>query len=391
MRAVNGHWYIRFRHDGVEYNAPTGLEATEQNRAKALKLEAQKRAAVEAGQSIKIRSVPFSKAMEAFLDWAQGEYVKKSSFAHIRSALSFAVVHFAGQPVSRITAGAIEAFKQIRRADGIKEVSLRHNLHALSLFFQYCKKQSWCSGNPVERVEMPSDAGAVRINPLSAAQEQLYVETCRRLDAELRVSKKVRYWSDAAYLDLADFARLIIELGCRPGELLALRKSDVDVLGRNLTVRAGKTSSARRRLWLTASAMEILTKRLQVPGPWVFPSPWDCSKRRTTFQRVHDQVMAAIAEQSAPGAPSLSCVIYDFRHTFATRAAAAGMPLPVLSKALGHSPSNLRTVAHYVHMSADDVAREMERIEKAASVKNVAKAVVSETILSTVKEIDTAW
>lgn len=391
MREKNGRWHIRFQHDGVLYSASTNLEATEQNRVKALKLEAQKRAAVEAGELIKIRSVPFSKAMETFLDWAQGEYVKESSFKHVKSALSFACEYFGAQPVSRITASALEAFKTVRRADGIKEVSLRHNLHALSVMFAYCKKQGWCKSNPVELVDMPSDAAAVRINPLSAEQERLYVATCERLDAGLRDSKKVRYWSDAAYLDLADFARLMIELGCRPGELFKLRKSDVDVLGRHMVVRSGKTSSARRRLWLTAAAVEILTKRLRVPGPWVFPSPWDCSKPRATFQRVHDQVMLAIAEQSEPNAPALSCVIYDFRHTFATRAAAAGMPLPVLSRALGHSPSNLRTVAHYVHMAGDDIDREMERIEKLGAGPKMAQNVTVGAILSTVKENEKVW
>jgi integrase-like protein len=54
-------------------------------------------------------------------------------------------------------------------------------------------------------------------------------------------------------------------------------------------------------------------------------------------------------------------VIYDFRHTFATRAAESGMPVAMLAAILGHA--DLRSVTKYVHVRQEAQDREMERFE----------------------------
>jgi hypothetical protein len=55
-------------------------------------------------------------------------------------------------------------------------------------------------------------------------------------------------------------------------------------------------------------------------------------------------------------------VIYDFRHTFATRAAESGMPVATLAKILGHS--DLRSVMKYIHIRQDAQDRAMEAFEQ---------------------------
>jgi hypothetical protein len=60
--------------------------------------------------------------------------------------------------------------------------------------------------------------------------------------------------------------------------------------------------------------------------------------------------------------PTIPFVMYDLRHTFATRAAQNGMPLPTLASVLGHS--SLRQVQKYVHPTHDHQAAEMDRIDK---------------------------
>src|SRR5689334_4287127 len=96
MRKSNGRWYIRYVLDGVEYSARTGLAATERNLKKALQMEADHRQKVIDGKtsSLKLRVHPFSKAAEAFLEWARGEYPKVNSYRRIRSSFSFLTEHF---------------------------------------------------------------------------------------------------------------------------------------------------------------------------------------------------------------------------------------------------------------------------------------------------------
>jgi integrase len=60
-------------------------------------------------------------------------------------------------------------------------------------------------------------------------------------------------------------------------------------------------------------------------------------------------------------ASGVSCVIYDMRHTFASRAANGGMPLSTLAKILGHG--SLRSVMKYVHPDQAELNRAMDALD----------------------------
>lgn len=122
--------------------------------------------------------------------------------------------------------------------------------------------------------------------------------------------------------------------------------------------RFGRTESARRLLRLTGESAEILKRRMSEPGPFIFPFPKNPARHRGLTWRTHETVLEAM--KGRPGA----CVFvpYDLRHTAATRWATDGMPVPVLAATLGHA--NLRSVMKYIHITADNIEREVVRIEK---------------------------
>jgi len=367
MRKSNGRWYVRFEVDGKEYSHPTGLEATERNKAKARQLEEISRQMVLEGKAhyLKIEAVTFREAAKSFLAWAEGEYEARSTWLRLRSSFSYASHFFDREIVAGINEGRIDDFKSARRKLAVREVSIRNDLHALSVFWQYAVRKHWARENILEKVSIPSAAQAVRINVLSPETERRYFEACRWMDkaAAFRASP-----SQDSYADLYDFGRLMIQQGCRPEEVVELRKDDVDLMGGWLHIRSGKTRAARRRLKLTAESAAILASRMESAGPWVFPSPVKSGDHRgSTWQGVHASVLESMGLKNEEG-----FVLYDLRHTFATRAVIDGMPLPVLAAVLGHA--NLKSIEKYVHITADHIDREIVRIDQMRRARGVSAA-----------------
>jgi site-specific recombinase XerD len=92
-----------------------------------------------------------------------------------------------------------------------RDITLRHDLHALSKFFGYAVNQRWAGDNPVHNVTIPSDADAIRIHVLTFEEERKY------------------FLHAAKHRDLNDLGRLILNQGMRPDEVTCLRKADVDL------------------------------------------------------------------------------------------------------------------------------------------------------------------
>jgi integrase len=72
-----------------------------------------------------------------------------------------------------------------------------------------------------------------------------------------------------------------------------------------LTVQYGKSDAARRSLLLTGASRDVLKRRLQIPGRWVFPSAKNPGDHIGQHQRLHT---AALKKAN------VSFVLYDCRH-----------------------------------------------------------------------------
>jgi integrase len=90
------------------------------------------------------------------------------------------------------------------------------------------------------------------------------------------------------------------------------------------------------------------------------------------LNRAHDRVCEKAAEEGV----SLNFVLYDFRHTFATRLAEAGVDLVTLAAIIGHA--SVRIVQRYVHPSAQHKRNAMllyEQVLKATEARNQSQLV----------------
>ena len=146
----------------------------------------------------------------------------------------------------------------------------------------------------------------------------------------------------------ADIIRLLLLTGCRRSEIVRLRWSEV--LDDVLVLADSKTGS--RKVPLNTQARRILERQSRGESPFVFPSPRDPSRPRGVnlplWYRVRQE--AGIED----------CRLHDLRHSHASHAVMNGVPVPVVSRMLGHS--NVRITLRYVHLADRDIEAAAERI-----------------------------
>ena len=152
----------------------------------------------------------------------------------------------------------------------------------------------------------------------------------------------------------ADIVRLLLLTGCRKGEILKLRWSEVD--GDRLNLAHTKTGP--RRVWLSQAAQVILARQQRAASPYVFPSP-----RHPDKPLSHTLSLWHRARKEA-GLDDVR--LHDLRHTVASQAVAGGIPLPTVARILGHADP--RMTLRYAHVGDRDLQAAAERIGKAIEV-----------------------
>jgi integrase len=375
LRNQKGKWHYRFQVAGQKYFGSTDLDATEQNKTRAGRKEAEAHRLVTEGKAalLKLEVQSFNEAAKAFLDWADGKHRDHPATARrLRTSFASLGKFFGKRMVNTISQGSVDDYASWRRRESlVRDITIRHDLHALSKFFKYAQKHNWCRDNPVRGAELPSDSESMRMRIVTTAEELIYFEAAQR------------------FPNLYDLGRLMLNQGCRPDELMSLRQVDIDLSKRVVRIRAGKTKAARRALKLTAESQSILARRVD-GGTWVFrgkKTGTHLSKLNGSHEKVLDAINPCakcgrmLSEHKAKRsqrndkdceyqrAASLEFVLYDLRHTFATGMVDAGCSLPALAAILGHS--GLRMVMRYVHPQQEHKDAAMARYEEYLASKGM--------------------
>ncbi|MDE0175463.1 MAG: tyrosine-type recombinase/integrase [Defluviicoccus sp.] len=151
----------------------------------------------------------------------------------------------------------------------------------------------------------------------------------------------------------ADIIRLLLLTGCRRNEIVRLRWAEV----RGDTLVMADTKTGPREVPLNARARAILERQPRGDSPFVFPSPRDPSRPRGP-----DIGLWYRARREA-GIEDVR--LHDLRHTHASHAVMNGVPVPVVSRLLGHS--NTRMTLRYAHLGDRDIERAAERVGHAVA------------------------
>ena len=187
------------------------------------------------------------------------------------------------------------------------------------------------------------------------------VKGIKFLDEGPGIMRIVSHEEQQQYLTFAnpllwDIAELMVETGMRPQEVFTIRKENVHLAGRYIFIPKGKTAFARRNLPLTNVAWSILERRSsRAKNGWLFPHHRKPDQPMTTIQKAHEEAL-----QRARLEPRFR--LYDFRHTFGSRSAMAGVDLATLKELMGHS--NLSMTMRYVHPTPEHKREALRKLEK---------------------------
>ena len=193
--------------------------------------------------------------------------------------------------------------------------------------------------------------GLVRSNPACGVKRNPRLKPTRFLSrAEIRRLHKAldSHRGRGSGRQQADIIRLLLLTGCRRGELVRLRWAEVQ--GEVLRLRDAKTGP--RTVFLSTSARALLARQPRVGGDYVFPSRQDPSRSRSPELSLWRKIRKQARLEDVR--------LHDLRHTFASYAVMRGVPLPVVSRLLGHS--NTRMTLRYAHVSDRETEAAAERI-----------------------------
>jgi integrase len=236
--------------------------------------------------------------------------------------------------LAELTAEMVEGFKRERMVT-VSASTVRNDLAALSGMCRWAVRLGYLAENPVRDIERP---------PLPVKQD-----------------------NPADYMPPGDFAKLLnaagrdtplyefaTYTGLRLEELVQLEWPDVR--DGFVTVRQGK-GRKQRLVPLLPEALEALKTVPRHPGmPRIF---W-WAKHRVTVNRRFKK--AAKRAKLAAG--------YHFhvlRHTFASWALMAGVPIEVVAKAMGHS--SIAVTRRYGHLAPDYQRLELRKMSRFAGPK----------------------
>jgi integrase len=303
-----------------------------------------------------------SEAMKNFLNWSKHEHSEHPA-THKRYVTSshalLAYLKFKTKPIDQITGQDIEDFKQWRvnqkgktTKRRIKPATVNRELACLKAMFFYALKSTQFR-HPMSKKLVGNEAPRL-FDEASKDQDPFYV---------ISFEEQHRYLS-ATRGNLKDIAGIMLETGMRPEEVYRIQVKNVCLDEGYLYNPFGKTKAARRKVPLNAAALAIIQRRVEAAkGTCIFPHKKDVNKPMLKVNNTHDRLLKKL---------KLKFRLYDFRHTWATRAMQSKeVDLVTLAALMGHS--KLTMVLRYARPQEEHQADVVKRLEKVNAAKQIAE------------------
>ena len=356
----DGRWEYR----GDTYDAATGRRRQLRRRfpTKSAAAAFEKSQLVN-GPAPAARQVPtFSACAEQWLPArAAARSLSANTVAHYKVAIKVLTPSLGSRRISAITPGMIESAAASLISSGSSPVTVRSYLFVAREILDRAVRDGLIPVNPVRSAELPRAPRLERSTPDAAEIRDMLASSA----------------GTPAHLPLL----LLVSTGMRVSELLGLQWDAVDLDASTLTVR-------RQRLRICG---DLPAEAEEVPGTRTFLVEHTKTRLSRTVAlpaSVRDELRAARAAQLAAGRitpwvvarPDGTPVSYAWirsilpagvhahalRHAHATILIDAGIPVPEVSRRLGHSSPAI-TVSTYIHAVRSQDARAAEAVTAALS------------------------
>lgn len=263
-------------------------------------------------------------------------------------------------PMSQITEAKVLEWRQERLLKGMSPKTINRDIACLMAVLSHAVRVEIIPESPLRNFKQLKVDLRERVRFLSAAEESClrhYLEgreaskrqgriNHNRFLQDRKMQPKPPVGEDQYYDHVTPLILLAINTGCRPEELLTLEWRDIDFVHKNLTVRGVLSKNSRtRHIPLSSEAVRVAKRWKASPGSnrsgLVFPGlkgqPMDRMPRAIT--RI---IAACKLDDFRP---------YDFRHTFASKLALAGVDLNTIRELMGHETIQMTLI--YAHLTQD--------------------------------------
>jgi integrase len=228
------------------------------------------------------------------------------------------------RPLAGLTLKDLQAFQAYRATVNMRS-SVNRSFQVLKTLFRFAVEWGFLTESPAAAIRKFREPGGRRVF-LEAADQQRILNACQ---------EPFRFLVLTA-----------LRTGLRRGELLGLRRRDVDFSRSHVTLIETKTDTPRHvpllpeireTLLALADGLPDDAKLFRTSAGKPYSAPgvetnWRRTRRRAGLQHVH---------------------FHDLRHSYASDCLAAGVPLTVIQRWLGHR--SIKTTERYLHLADKQV------------------------------------
>ncbi|NDV26874.1 site-specific integrase [Desulfovibrio sp. JC010] len=279
----------------------------------------------------------FSEAGEIYIE----EYARnnKKSWKHDRTRFRLHLEPVLGNiMLDDLCFEHMEELKVTVAGKGLAKATVSQCLALTRQICNYSIQRGWLkNGNPVKGVKFPK-LNNRRLRYCSADEEIAFFK--------LAVKR--------GYSDCHDICLLSLYTGMRMGEIFALTRQDIDLVENRIIIKGeagaddGPKSGISRVAYITEKIRPMLAARilkLKSVEALLFPGP--SGEMRREIGQNFKTMMKHLGWNKGVTDRRLRFCAHCFRHTFASRLVAKGVPLPVVKKMMGHA--TIQTTMRYTH------------------------------------------